>query len=448
MKQIFWEIAAVACLAVGCSKDEAPVPAIEKQVYTELGASLSETRTTLSGLKVLWSLNDILSVWSDESNMPLDYTIAEGMDTPTGRFRTNDTSKGVSGTTFYAVYPSSLVTGPGTLMLPTEQTYLGTENFSTNTAPMAAVSGDLMNMSFKNLCGILVVELSGNSFSVNDITLEAWGGKAVAGTGRIDFTGTTPTLTCSGNSKLTLNCGGVGLNATTSSAFYFVVPAGTYPEGVDITINASSRTAGAMTFKKSRKSSFTINAGTVTRIGARFVLDATTYKVGDLYDAGGKKGVVFEVDNTGRSGKILALDDCSAGGTEVTDDYGTYYYYTWGPSKNIAATANVTDGWPNMENVVKAGIADYPAFAVCKALGDGWYLPASGEIGAVINAGSYCEIYGGSDLYGVGYWCSDTSGSVRAKTISYFDAETGELAKVSVSKQSDVTNSVRAIAEF
>ncbi len=446
MKQIFLGIATVACLAVGCSKDEAPAPVIEKQVYTELGASLSETRTTLSGDKVYWSVNDILSVWSDQSNMSLDYTIFEGVNSATAKFRADDETKGVTGSKFYAVYPSSLVTGPGTLMLPVEQTYLGEKNFSTNTFPMAAVSEDMMNMSFKNLCGILVVELSGVGFNVTDIKLQSYD-QSLAGTATIDFSGATPKLTCSGSTALTLNCGSIAL-ASDPKAFYIVVPAGKYEQGIDITINAFSRTAGAMTFKKRRTSFFEVNAGTVAHIGAKFVLDATTYSIGDLYDAGGKKGVVFEVDNTGRSGKILALDDCSAGGTEVTDDYGTYYYYTWGPSKNTATTANATDGWANMENVVKAGIADYPAFEACKALGDGWYLPASGEIGAVINAGSYCEIYGGSDLYGVGYWCSDTSGSVRAKAISYFDAETSELAKVSVSKQSDVTNSVRAIAEF
>ncbi len=461
MKRILLGIAVVVCLAAGCSKDETPAPVMEKRtyadkklasmeektIYTELGASLGTTRTTLSGFKVLWSLNDILSVWSDESNMPVDYIIYKGIDTSTGKFRTTDATKGVSGTRFYAVYPSSLVTGPGTLMLPVEQTYLEPANFSTNTAPMAAVSEDMMNMSFENLCGILVVDLSGNGLIVNDIQLQSYD-QALAGTATIDFSGAAPQLTCTGTSALTLNCGNVAL-ADTPKAFYIVVPAGKYEQGIDITINAYSRTAGAMTFKKSRKSSFTINAGTVTRIGARFVLDATTYKVGDLYDAGGKKGVVFDVDATGRSGKILALDDCSVGGTAVTDCYGTYYYYTWGPANPTAVVIDKTDGSVNMSGVAAVGIDSYPAFKAAAALGDGWYIPAEGEIQAVIDACVACPQYGGSEMWGVAYWCSNMASSGRTKSIRYYDAaEDGVVKGVAVAKQSTIMGSVRAIAAF
>jgi hypothetical protein len=36
-------------------------------------------------------------------------------------------------------------------------------------------------------------------------------------------------------------------------------------------------------------------------------LSAQPYKVGDIYDKGGKKGIVFEVSNDGNQGKIIAI---------------------------------------------------------------------------------------------------------------------------------------------
>lgn len=40
---------------------------------------------------------------------------------------------------------------------------------------------------------------------------------------------------------------------------------------------------------------------------AIFTLSAQTYKVGDIYDVNGKKGVVFEVSEDGKHGTIIAL---------------------------------------------------------------------------------------------------------------------------------------------
>lgn len=36
-----------------------------------------------------------------------------------------------------------------------------------------------------------------------------------------------------------------------------------------------------------------------------------TYKIGDYYHENGKEGIVFEVDATGRHGKIMAMHDLS-----------------------------------------------------------------------------------------------------------------------------------------
>ena len=68
-------------------------------------------------------------------------------------------------------------------------------------------------------------------------------------------------------------------------------------------------------------------------IGALFAvstLSAQTYKVGNLYDVEGKKGVVFEVSEDGKHGKIVALT-------------GPAEPMTW--AKAMEYGSQLTDGW-------------------------------------------------------------------------------------------------------
>ena len=97
---------------------------------------------------------------------------------------------------------------------------------------------------------------------------------------------------------------------------------------------------------------------------------AKTYKVGDLYDDGIKKGVVFEVSADGKSGKIVSLEE-SQQQWATSDVYKNATGATWG-----------TDGAMNMRKIQSIGgwQEKYPAFAWCASLGDGWYLPAKSEL--------------------------------------------------------------------
>ena len=98
-----------------------------------------------------------------------------------------------------------------------------------------------------------------------------------------------------------------------------------------------------------------------------------TYKIGDLYNENGLKGVVFEVSADGRSGKIVSMKQSQDG--KISWALGRER------KQNIGAT-NSVDGQKNMEVVQR--ISDwrnkYPAFAWCADLGNGWYLPAIEEL--------------------------------------------------------------------
>jgi|GEM_PF-1356101 len=101
-----------------------------------------------------------------------------------------------------------------------------------------------------------------------------------------------------------------------------------------------------------------------------------TYKVGDLYDENGKRGVVFEVSADGKHGKIVSL----------VENYLQWSKEFEGWDKAIGAN-NETDGAVNMISVKQIPIwrKKYPAFAWCAELGDGWYLPAINELETMYN---------------------------------------------------------------
>ncbi len=94
-----------------------------------------------------------------------------------------------------------------------------------------------------------------------------------------------------------------------------------------------------------------------------------TYKVGDYYNENGREGVVFEVDATGRHGKIVGMKQVE---------------YSWCTYKTVEKTGakNKADGMKNMQQIMRIdGWRErYPAFAWCAEQGDGWYLPAIEEL--------------------------------------------------------------------
>ena len=101
------------------------------------------------------------------------------------------------------------------------------------------------------------------------------------------------------------------------------------------------------------------------------------YKVGDYYNDGVDEGVVFEVFEGGKSGKIVSMtqsklmhwvefeQDCNmtVGLTSATDG-----------AVNFAKIKKL-DGWQGR----------FPAFQWCAALGPGWYLPSERELYTIMD---------------------------------------------------------------
>lgn len=88
------------------------------------------------------------------------------------------------------------------------------------------------------------------------------------------------------------------------------------------------------------------------------------YKPGDLYDVDGVKGVVFYVNEDGKSGLIMSLDQADL-------QWSTEYVF-------VSCISGRGDY--HTEDMLKLGADKYPAAKWCADHGEGWYMPSSAEM--------------------------------------------------------------------
>lgn len=90
-----------------------------------------------------------------------------------------------------------------------------------------------------------------------------------------------------------------------------------------------------------------------------------TYKLGDVIEVGGTKGVVFQVSENGESGKAVSL-------TRSGD-------ILWATHPFNTGAYSETDGKFNTDKITKVGLSYHPAAKWCVDYGEGWYFPAIQE---------------------------------------------------------------------
>lgn len=110
------------------------------------------------------------------------------------------------------------------------------------------------------------------------------------------------------------------------------------------------------------------------------------YKSGDLYDCNGIRGLVIEVDQSGEHGTLASIEE---GCVEWCSQKSRYM-----KAIGITDAVNGQENMRRLEEFIAANSlswTDFPAFAWCRALGEGWYLPAVNEVwffGTVYNGGN------------------------------------------------------------
>lgn len=182
-----------------------------------------------------------------------------------------------------------------------------------------------------------------------------------------------------------------------------------------------------------------------------------TYAVGDFYDVDGVQGVVCHIEPGGEHGLVLSLE-------EETLHWSTYEK---GDLRLVGADAK-SDGALNMaavEAYVEAGKgawSDFPAFAWCRALGEGWYLPAIDEwlnIAFNFNGGartvynraprnrfnSMLKEHGGKRLDRMNYYFSSTEQDEANALAGHMSVEPPYVEPL---KKSGIRFLVRAVRKF
>ena len=116
------------------------------------------------------------------------------------------------------------------------------------------------------------------------------------------------------------------------------------------------------------------------------------YQVGDYYDDGTKRGVVFEVSDGGRHGKIVSLEE-SYQQWASKNDFGSWLKKDI-PAKQYKGVDDEYNGMNNQRKIqqIHGWREKYPAFAWCADQGEGWYLPAIRELNNFMNVDAVHDV--------------------------------------------------------
>ncbi len=172
-------------------------------------------------------------------------------------------------------------------------------------------------------------------------------------------------------------------------------------------------------------------------IGLWFGFRDLTYQVGDYYDDGEKQGVVFEVDESGRHGKIVGLNETKLPWCAI-EEY------------ERRVQTEVTDKINGRNNQLRIEkIADwrtkYPVFAWCANQGEGWYLPSLYEVKTIYRekdmVDKTLEKMSSNKIQEDWYWSSTEENEFCAWRVDVDDGG-------AITNLKDHNNCVRAVSAF
>ena len=299
-RRIF-QLGLLAVLAVSCvaeQRESAQLVAGDG----ELVAGIENTGTRVSvdeALQVLWDTGDCISVFRQTMENRTYQLKGEG-GVASGVFKAVGTPSPDLSTKLsliYAVYPADdAVTidedGVLALTLPAEQTYAA-DGFGPGANTMVAVSED-KNLSFKNLCGYVAVQLLGD-VKVNSITLRSNAGEPLAGAAWVTAEPEKdPVLDWDeeeGVDAVTLTCEEpVELSLEEPTVFWIVVPPAEYVEGFTLEVNYDGE-EGEGVFEKEGSESQTVVRNTLNTMAPLTIKIHKELQLKKVFGLYGKSGV-------------------------------------------------------------------------------------------------------------------------------------------------------------
>lgn len=288
MKNKYIVVSFLTCIFFyGCNKSENSLD--EKTVFEnfpEFKASTGmDTKTSLSGLDVIWSTDDRVAIFNGTTEMK-EYKVKAGYDGKTTTTLTpvnKDFTAGTEGTDMdanVAFYPSSVISSCAkseagfslSMNLPNTIKYTPT-SFGEGSMPMVAVtdSKNDYNLSFKNLFGIMKLQLKGDGVIVYSIAISGNSDEKISGEASVSCSyRANPTISFdnSSNTSIVLNCGdGIELSPEKSTPFYIAVPPVKFTSGITMRVTTSK----GIVEKKSSKS-LEIERSKITPLSEVFIV--------------------------------------------------------------------------------------------------------------------------------------------------------------------------------
>ena len=248
--------AAIAIIAIVSCEDRIVVPEVTSEpvgkaglVFTATTETAAATKTALSqngaAYDVLWQNGDEITIVDGAANVGVYSTTST---TTSGTF-SHKSGDVVATPNYTAYYPASMYSG-GTLTLPDIQVY--TPGNITE-APMYATSST-SNLEFKNLCGILRLNITTSMSSQKVRSIGLLAGQKLSGIFSIESDAAVITSSRDIDRYVTLDCGEEGVDiSSTPTSFYFAIPPGDYT-GLMISVY----TTEGLTQLKSLKSDKTV----------------------------------------------------------------------------------------------------------------------------------------------------------------------------------------------
>lgn len=248
---IYLSAVLIAILFSACERvEDMESPVFGKLEAMSFSASIvndAETKTMIEGnvgddVRCLkWQPNDTIGIYNSSSGDFQKFVNVNTESSSSAVFEGENTRQDV----YYAVYPysksHSFKSDVMTIDLPSVQNY-AVNSFADGANPMVAHSEEGEELMFQNLCGVLVINLTGDvSVRSMSVTLADGFGDLVGICGKHEVSMNyveSPTIrsTVDSYDVITLDCGdGVVLNASEPTPFHIVIPAGTYG-GVNITV--------------------------------------------------------------------------------------------------------------------------------------------------------------------------------------------------------------------
>ena len=385
MKRFFLFVLAATVFAA-CSTDM--TQDLAPEIPDTLTVSFDEeTRVQLDAeCKTVWNADDLVSVFYRSDANDCWRFMGETGDRTGLLVSKTSNEPTISTNEVVAVYPYNagycIDASDKTLSvrIPATQRY---ENGSYGIGANIMVStGTGRDISLKSVCGWIKLQFTGSG-KVTQVTLRGNDDEQIAGLATVNYADYSLSLIADGLGdaatdgevggtlvndrdyvrEITLDCGeGVALNADTPTAFYFVLAPQTFEKGITITAMCDDGTR----MTKSTSNSITVERNHI--VPMETIEYESTYSVGDLYNENGVKGIVFQVDENKKHGKIISM----------TESRGLYGYDSY--VRNCKSTDN---GLDNKDALYSAG-ATYSSSYLMPPKSSVWYIPAIKELEQLI----------------------------------------------------------------